>query len=255
MNRRQILVILARLAALAMAVEVGTIWVCESCFWTPIQRHYLPSFIWCSLPAIAPATIEVQLIWKAGSHRKRELASDDDAVASDDVIGMAISQSALDAGWKGLSEGPPQRVSVARFSPALTDLAFDGEDLREFLFLPEMCGLVVFCVSLCGWFFLRGLIRELISEFAWRRRLAAANGPSSGFFEQCAEWPQQLGSLLASLHSPAPHCIALQSTVPAVASNRTESPVRSASFALPLFGVYDGTDKGGYLWSQKHEIE
>jgi hypothetical protein len=215
----------------------------------------LPSYIWCSLSAVAPATAEVRLIWKTGQHRKLELASDDDAVASDGAIGMAISQSALDAGWKELSEGPPQQVSVARFRPALTDLAFDGNDLWEFLFLPEMCALFVFCVSLCGWFFLRGLIRELISEFAWRRRFAAANGPSPGFFEQYAVWARELGSCLASLHRTAARSIATQSAAPAVTTNRTESPVRPASFALPLFGVYNGAGKGGYLWNQTHEIE
>ncbi len=255
MNRRPILVILARLAALAMVVEVGTIWVCESWFWTPLQRHYLTTFIWCSLPAIAPTNVEVQLIWKTESHRKWVLASDDDAVESDGDLGMAISQSALDAGWKELSEGPPQEVSVARFGPALDDLAFDGEDLWEFLFFPVVCGLVVLCVSLCGWFFLKGLIRELISEFAWRRRLAAENEPAPGFFEQCAEWPRKVGSRLASLHRPAPRIIATQSAAPTLSTGSTESPLRSASFALPLFGVYDGTGKGGYRWSQKHEIE
>jgi hypothetical protein len=99
--------------------------------------------------------------------------------------------------------------------PVLTDLAFDGDDLWEFLFFPEVCGLVVFCFALCGWFFLRGLIQELISEFVWRRRLAAENRPEPGFFEQCAKWPRKVGSRLALLHIPAPHCIALQSTVPA----------------------------------------
>ena len=255
MNRRQILVILARLAALALIVEVGTIWVCARWFWTPIQRHYLPTYIWCSLPAVAPATVEVRLIWKTGPHRKRELASDDDSVASDDPIGMAISQSTLDAGWKELSEGPLQQVSVARFGPALTDLVFDGDDMWEFLFLPEMCGLVVFCVSLCGWFFLRGLMRELISEFAWRRRFAAENEPSPGFFEQCTEWPRKVGSRLASLHRGAPRCIAVQQAASIASTGLPGSAVRTPSFALPLFGVYNGTGGGGLLWNQTHEIE
>ena len=64
MNRRPMLTWIARLAALAMVVQAGTIWVCSRYFWTPIQRHYLPAFIWCSLPEIGPATVEVRLIWK-----------------------------------------------------------------------------------------------------------------------------------------------------------------------------------------------
>jgi len=195
------------------------------------------------------------LIWKTGKHRKQELASDDDAVVSDSDLGMAISQLALDAGWKELSEGPPQQVSVARFRPALTDLVFDGEDLWDFLFLPETCGLIVFCFALGGWFFLRGLIRELISEFAWRRRLAAENEPLPGFFEQCAAFARNVGSRLASLHKTAPRCKAMHPVAPAVTTNSTESPARTASFALPLFGVHNGAGTGGYLWSHKHEIE
>ena len=82
MNRRQIPVILARLVALAMVVEAGTIWVCANWFWTPLQRHYLSVHIWCSLPIVTPSTAEVRLIWKTSSRRKWELATDDDVVAS-----------------------------------------------------------------------------------------------------------------------------------------------------------------------------
>jgi hypothetical protein len=134
-------------------------------------------------------------------------------------------------------------------------LVFDGEDLWDFLFLPEICALLVFFFSLCGWFFLRGLTRELISEFAWRRRFAAENEPSPGFSEQCAVWARERGSRLASLHRAAPRCVAMQSAAPASTIYPTESPVRPASFALPFFGVYNESGKGGYLWSQKHEIE
>jgi hypothetical protein len=195
------------------------------------------------------------LIWKTGKHRKQDLATDDDVVASEGGIGMVISQSALDAGWKELSEGLPQQVSVARLRPTLTDLAFDGEDLWEFLFIPETCGLVVFCISLCGWFFLRGLIQELNAEFAWRRRLADENEPAPGFFEQCAELPRKIGSCLASLHRPALTHIALQPATPAATIDSTEPPARPVTFALPIFGVFNRTGKGGYLWSEKHEIE
>ena len=140
MNRRPILAALARLAALAVVVQVGTIWVCSSWFWSPIQRHYLPAYFWSSLPVVAPSTVEVRLIWKTRQHRKPELASDDDAVRSDDGTGMALSQSAIDAGWTGLTEGSPQQVSTAILGRDLADLAFDGESLWDFLLLPELCG-------------------------------------------------------------------------------------------------------------------
>ncbi len=61
MNWRAILTRLAWLAALAMVVETGTIWVCSSWFWTPIQRHYLPAYIWCSLPVISKRVFKAVL--------------------------------------------------------------------------------------------------------------------------------------------------------------------------------------------------
>ena len=142
MNWKRILVVIARLSALAVVVEAGTIWVCWRSIWTPIQRHYLVAYIWCSVPV---STIEVRIIWKTGPHRKRELATDDDV----DSEGMVLSRSALDAGWRELSEGPPQPVFAEKFRAALTVLAFDGEDLWDFLLLPEISALVAaMCKSL-----------------------------------------------------------------------------------------------------------
>ncbi|MGA2887563.1 MAG: hypothetical protein ABSE51_05875 [Terracidiphilus sp.] len=60
--------------------------------------------------------------------------------------------------------------------------------------------------------------------------------------------PSPVAHTCTALHSAAIDCTR-------VTTNRAELPVRSASFALPLFGVYDGAGKGGYLWSQKHEVE
>ena len=85
------------------------------------QRHYLPAYFWCSLPVVGPSTVEVRWIWKIGRHRKRQLATDDDVVDSADGIGMTLSQSALDAGWKSLIEGPPQQVPADQLRPDLAD--------------------------------------------------------------------------------------------------------------------------------------
>ena len=72
--------------------------------------------------SLRPSTVEVSLIWKTRPHRKPELASDDDAVESEDETGMELSQSAIDAGWTGLTEGPPQQVSTAILRRGLADL-------------------------------------------------------------------------------------------------------------------------------------
>jgi hypothetical protein len=50
MNRRRILLLLLRLLVFATVAEAVTIWTFWRSEWTPLERHYLPAYIWCSLP-------------------------------------------------------------------------------------------------------------------------------------------------------------------------------------------------------------
>jgi hypothetical protein len=254
MNWKPILAVLARLAALAVVVQAGTIWVCSSWFWSPIQRHYLPAYLWSSLPVITPATIEVRLIWKTRPHRKPKLASDDDAVASDGGTNMVLSQWAIDAGWTGLIEGPPQQIATARLGPGLSDLAFDGESLWDFFFWPEACGVAVTCFTLIGWFCLKGFCLALISEFAWRRRLSSWWEVPPRLFEECATLAQRVTSGVAALHRSAARSIETQMAAPSTNADCAGPIVKPQSFAFALFGVYNGTGEG-YLWRERDEIE
>ncbi|HWG20539.1 MAG TPA: hypothetical protein VG225_08400 [Terracidiphilus sp.] len=254
MNRRPILALVARLAVLAMVVQSGTIWVCSHWFWTAIQRHYLPAYIWCSLPVIAPANIEVRLIWKTGPHRKRELVSDDDAVESEDGTGMALSPGAIDTGWTGLTEGLPRRVSTAKLGPGLADLAFDGESLWDFLLLPEACGMAVFLLALSGWLFLKWWCRALLAEFAWRRRLSSWQEVLPSLIEECATLARRFCSGLAALHRSAARRIETHETAPSTTTDHAEPIAKAQSLAFPLFGVHNGTGEG-YRWSEQDEIE
>jgi hypothetical protein len=256
MNWRRIFVGIARLSALAMVVEAGTIWVCMRSIWTPIQRHYLPAYIWCSLPI---STAEVQLIWKTGPQRKRELATDDD-IDSDTRAGMELSQAALAAGWKEVSEGPPQMVSTARSRRALAVLAFDGEDLSDFLLLPEISALAAFCFALFAWFVLSRLIQALIADYAWRRRVSTWRELGPTLTEDCIALMQRLFSELESLHNSASRRLPLPRPAPPLQPIPKTEIVRSAvpaslrSFAIPIFGVYNRTGKS-YLWTERDAIE
>lgn len=254
MNWKPILAVLARLAALAVAVQVGTIWVCSCWFWTPIQRHYLPAYFWSSLPVVAPSITEVRLIWKTRPHRKPELASDDDAVAADGGTGMVLSQWAIDAGWTGLTEGSPRQVSTAILGRDLADLGFDDESLWGFLLLPELCGMAVFCLVLCGWLCLKWWCWALIAEFAWRRRLSSWWEVPPRLFEECAALAQRVSSGVAALHRSAARRIETQTAAPSTNTDRAEPIAKPQSFAFALFGVYNGTGEC-YLWSEKNEIE
>ena len=254
MNRRRILLLLARLIAFAAIAEAVTIWVFWRSSWTPIERHYLSAYIWCSLPVITPETVEVQLIWKTGRHRKRELATDDDVVDSEDRTRMTLSQSAIDAGWKTLIEGPPQQVPAELLGPDLASLAFEGQSLWDFLLLPELSAMVALCVALCTWFLLIGFFRALIAEWVWRRRASTWQELSPILFAECARLAQKVSTGIAALHRSAVRRVEMHRAV------RTdvvlvEPAAKPASFAFPLFGVYNRAVTGGYLWSEKDEIE
>lgn len=254
MSWRRILAVLVRLAALGVVVQVGMIWVCSSWFWSPIQRHYLPAYIWSSLPVVAPSITEVRLIWKTRPHRKPELASDDDAVAFDGGTGMVPSQSAIEAGWTGLTEGSPLNVSSAILERDLADLAFDGESLWGFLRLPELSGIAVFCLVLFGWLCLRWWCQTLIAEIAWRRRQSAWAVPSPSLFEECATLARRVCSGLAVLHGSAARRIETHTTAPSTTTDRAEPIAKPQSFAFALFGVHNETGEG-YLWKERDGIE
>lgn len=254
MNRRPIIAALTRLAVFAIVVHVGTIWACSSWLWSPIERHYLSPYFWSSLPFVSPTSVEVRLIWKIRQHRKPELASDDDAVRSDDGTGMELSQSAIDAGWTGLTEGSPQQVSTAILGRDLGDLAFDGESLWGFLLLPELCGAAVFCSALLGWFCLKWWCRTLVAEFAWRRRLFSWREVLPSLFEECVALAQKVSSGVAALHRNAAQRIETKTAPPITNTHRAEPIAKPQTFAFALFGVYNGTGQC-HLWSEKDEIE
>jgi hypothetical protein len=233
--------------------------VCSHWFWTAIQRHYLSAYLWSSLPAVAPSSIEVRLIWKTRPHRKPELASEDDVVSSDDGTGMALSLWARDAGWMGLTEGTPKRFATGILASGLAGLAFEGESLSDFLFLPEVCAMAVFCLALFGWFCVKGLFHALLAELAWRRRLSACQEPFPSPFEECARPVRRVCCGLAALHRSAARRIKTHSETHTAATSTNVAAAkplaRPASFPFPLFGLHSGSGADGYLWSAKDEIE
>jgi hypothetical protein len=253
MNSRRILLILVRLLAFAAVAEALTIWVFWRSGWTPIERHYLPVYFASSIPLVGPSTVEVQLIWKVGRHRKRQLATDDDVVDSADGIGIALSQSAVDAGWKKLVKGPRKEVSADELRPYLSNLAFGGQSLWELLLFPELSALAALCVALGVWFVAIGFLRALVADYAWRRRVYSRQELLSALSKDCAAFAQRAGSELAALYrSRARHI----ETRPVAASTKIvqiQPSVRPVSFAFPLFGVCNGAGKG-FLWRDKDEI-
>lgn len=254
MNGRRILLILARLLAFAVVAEAMAIWVFWRSPWTPIECHYLPAYFASSIPFFGPSSVDVQWIWKAGRDRKRQLATDDDAVNSSDETGMVLSPSAVDAGWKTLVEGPRQQIPVDELRPYLATLVFGGQSLWELLFFPELSALAALCALLFVWFLVVGLLHALIADYAWRRRVYSRRELLSTLSRDCAMLAQSVCSGLAALYRSRTRNI---ETPPAAASTTVQQvppPVRPVSFAFPVFGVCNGAGKG-FLWSDQDEID
>jgi hypothetical protein len=254
MNLRSILVISVRLLAFAAIAQAAAIWVLLGSISTPIERHYLSAYFWSSIPLGGPSTVEVRLIWKTGRHRKQQLATDDDAVDAANGTGMALSQSARDAGWKALIEGPPQQVPSDILCPDLASLAFEGQSLWDLIVLPELSAFVVLCAALGAWYLLIGFFRALPSEIAGRLRFSDFQELSASCFGECAALAGTVRSGLKALHQTAARRMETHPAAPRARVAVIAQQAKPASFALPLFGVYDGTS-GGYLWNENDAIE
>jgi hypothetical protein len=255
-NLKPMLVYFARLAVLASLVEAGTLWLSARMLLTPIQRHYMAAYVHCSLPAIAsPSGVEVRWIWKTGPRGTRELASEHDAVSApqdeNGALAMVLSDSAFEAGWTRLQEGPAEQLPAARLKPALADLAFDGKSIWMLALLPAAIGILLFVYSLSGleW------LADRLPEMPWQGARYPWEPPTPSFSEKCAARVQMLRSHVARLHRAVLRCTAMQPAEPAAEIALTEPPARPASFACPVFGVHNGKDKSGYLWNEKDEIE
>jgi hypothetical protein len=203
---------------------------------------------------ITPSTAEAPIIWKTGPHRKWQIATDDDIVNAGNGTGMKLSQSALDAGWKGLAEGPPGQFLTATLRRDLPDLTFDGEGLWSFLLLPEACGLVVFCYGFYGCVRLGNRLLDWAADLAWKHQRSLWKKPCPGFFDRCSAMARGLQSRLAKLHRSATQHIEVHRAAKTANAAQAEPSARPQTFPFPLFGVYSATGEG-YLWSEKDSIQ
>lgn len=113
--------------------------------WTPVQRHYLWTYLWCSRPGAAPsAQSAVRWIWKTSPEKKPELAANEDAVSSAgngrSELAMVVSSAARQVGWTGLMLGPKERFPIATLKPFLQEQFFDGTSVWRVLAMPFLWG-------------------------------------------------------------------------------------------------------------------
>jgi hypothetical protein len=99
-----------------------------------------------------------------------------------------------------------------------------------------------------------GFFRALPTDLAWRRRFSAIQESSASFFDECAALTRTVHSWLKALHRTEARRTELQNAAQRATVAVTAPKTTPASFALPLFGVYNGTS-GGYIWNEKDAIE
>ena len=251
MISRTMLASLGRFLALLLVVETTMFWASSRLFLSPIQRHYLAGYLRCSLPVAARSTVEVQWIWKIGPAGNRELASENDAIPSEGGIGMDLSPSALEAGWVELREDSPQRVPTFRLKGVLADLTFDEPGFWSGVFLIGAFGFVLFYCALSGWDWLEGYLPEL----PWQRHRFPWENPPPSLLKRLTGRAQRIRSQLATLHKNVQPHTAAHTRAADRSTADSELRAQPKSFAIPLFGSHDGTDKDSYLWTEKDEIE
>lgn len=167
---------------------------------------------------------------------------------------MQLSQSAIEAGWKALIEGPPQQIPIKilrRVWPVWPSMA-------------RVFGNSSYCRNCMRWrcyslrsmygFLAIGFVRALITEYAWQRRLSSRQQLLSSLFRDSRVLARRACAGFAAQHRSATRRMETRRTSPNMIAATAQPPTRCVSFALPLFGVHNRTGEG-YLWSDSDEIE
>ena len=242
-------------AALAILVVAGTLWVWSRLVWTPVQRYYVRTYLRCSWPGFDPVSpVEVRWIYKTAANGKPELAGEDDAISATDAdsrIGMELSPAARQAGWTGLMQGPEERVQIVGLKPRLEEQFFDGQNFWIMVLLPLLCGFLLLCFLLAG----LSWLQDWIEVAPWRAKRFPWEEPAPTLFQKWMARAAKVRSLLSDvavrwtrMSAPKP-----SATAPAVAP--AESPKTPLQAAFSPFGATHPLRKPGFVWTEKDEIE
>jgi hypothetical protein len=133
--------------ALATICIGGTFALWAVHVWTPVQRHYLWAYVWCSRPGADPSSlVTIRWFYKTAPDRQAELASEDEVISSEaNGPSLALSPAARQAGWTDVMLGPKEQFPAAALEPFLSEQFSDGNNAWLVVSPPLPCGLVLFC--------------------------------------------------------------------------------------------------------------
>lgn len=236
--------------ALAIFCVGGTFALWSVRIWTPLQRHYLWSYIWCSRPGADPsAQVAVRWIWKTAPGRKPELASEGEiASTAADRPSLALSATARKAGWRELKRGPKDLYPAATLKPFLETQFFDGNSAWIVLSIPTLCGLAIYCFLLLG----ASWVKSGLSSVRWELEQTSWFWPMLTWFRTRLAAPEKLCLYLLERTGHSGRKVHPESMP---ISAQAAPPAKPVQPAFCPFGAANRTQEPAFSWNKKDEIE
>ena len=236
--------------ALAVLCVGGTFMLWTAHVWTPVQRHYLWPYLWCSRPSAAPSSqVIIRWLYKTAPGKSPEIALENEVVSrAANQHSLLLSAIARQAGWMALELGPKEQYSAATLRPFLKDQFFDGNNAWLVLSTPLLCGLVSFCFALLGvaW------LEDKWPPVRWRLEQTFWFKPMLFMFWKWTVTAKKLCSLLLALIAHRTQKIPVEDKP---VSPPIMPPAKPVQPAFSPFGVTNRTQKSAFTWSKKDEIE
>jgi hypothetical protein len=236
--------------ALAVLCVGGTFMLWTAHVWTPVQRHYLWPYLWCSRPSAAPSSqVIIRWLYKTAPGKSPEIALENEVVSrAANQHSLLLSAIARQAGWMALELGPKEQYSVATLRPFLQDQFFDGNNAWLVFSTPLLCGLVSFCFALLGITWLESKWRYM----RWQLEQTSWFEPMLFMLRQWTATAEKRCSLLLAL--------VVHRTKKIPAEDKPDSPpimtpAKPVQPTFSPFGATNRTQKSAFTWSKKDEIE
>ena len=134
------LLVWVTLGPLALIVSVSA-WLA----WTlpPLQKIYLPVYSASTVGVRLPGNlITIRWVMKTAPGRKPETLLPEDAVSGPSPkLPVSLSAKAIEEGWRGVVQAPPEKVRSSELVPYLQATIYDGESVLWLFARPMIYGL------------------------------------------------------------------------------------------------------------------
>lgn len=235
---------------LAVFCVGGTFMLWTAHVWTPVQRHYLWPYVWCSRPSATPSSqAAIRWIYKTAPGKKPEIALEDEVISrAANRSSLALSANAQQAGWIALELGPKEQYPAATLRPFLKDRFFDGNNAWLALSTPLLCGFALFCFALLSITWLESKWRYA----RWQLEQTSWFNPTLCTLRKWTVITEKLCSRLLKLVARRTWNV---HTEDKPISPPIAPPAKPIQPTFSPFGSTSRAQKSAFTWSKKDEIE